>query len=319
MAKKDNKNLFNILGNVDELMSMKETLDEGKAASLPSAKEVEVISSVDGELIDIELKDLVEYHSHTFKVLDNEDMDRLVESIRDFGMLLPILVREIPGRKYEVLSGHRRRFAAEKLGLEYVTCKVLDVSDDMADIVMTDTNLAREKILPSEKAHTYKVRLDAVKRLGKTITGEIKDLAEKGTDTVSAIQDYIKLCDLNDELLELVDEEKMSVAAGVSLSTLNKKHQGIVSELISAGVECPTLEIANNLRNAAKSSRGLSRDRAEDIMKGNVKTKKPKSKKAASITEKMFEDLLPSDVRKLSIEGRLAYVREAITKYSSEN
>ena len=284
----------------------------------PTKKEIEIARSGEGDIRSIPLKDLVTYHNHTYKVLDNEDMDILVDSIRDYGILLPIIVRELNGGKYEIISGHRRRFAAEKLGLSEVPCRVLDLDDDMEDIVMADTNIARETILPSEKARTYKVRLEAAVRQGKRQADELKAIAEESSDSDSNVRRYLKLNDLSPALLDKVDEGKLPVTAGVILADLSASHQEVITDIVADKEIAISLKEAEKLKKAA--ARGLTRETAESILAGklNPRTKKKKAKKE-SVTEAMFLDAVPEEVKELPTEERAEYYKAAIRAFAEAN
>ena len=309
MAKKKNFDLFNI---VDE--SMLEALKgNGEAKSIsPTEKEVEILKTGEGDVISIPLSKLKDYHNHSYKVLDNEDMATLIDSMKDYGIILPLIVREIGGGKYEVVSGHRRKFAAGKLGLKEVPCKVMELDDDMADIVMADTNIARETILPSEKAKTYKVRLDAAIRQGKKTMEEISEIAEDAPDSARQIQRLLKLNDLSPALLDRVDDGAIPVTAGVTLADLSKEHQKIVESVLGEGEKPLSLKEAEKLKKA--SARGLTRETAEAILSGDLTPRKEKQKKEA-FREDMILDVVPPEIKALPLEERVVYYKKAIKAY----
>lgn len=310
-SKKKNFDLFNI---VDEEMldSLRKKGDESIA---PSTKEVEFVKTSDGDVVNLPVDSLVEYHNHTYKVLDNDDMDVLVDSIKDYGIILPLIVREAKDGKYEIVSGHRRLFAANKIGLKEVPCKITELDDDMADIIMADTNIAREQILPSEKAKTYKVRLDAAVRQGKKTMEEIKNIAEDAPDSARQIQRYLKLADLAPSLLDMVDEGSIPVTAGFLLSDLSKKHQKVVAETVSKTGHAPSLKDAENLKKA--SSRGLTAETASDILLGKRKPKAASKPKKQVLKEEMFWDAVPDDIKKLPLDQRVEHYKKALKAYHS--
>lgn len=309
MAKKNDFNLFNA---VDEsLLDVLKASDDKAIA--PSEKEVELIKTGEGDVISIPLSKLKEYHNHSYKVLDNEDMATLVDSIKDYGILLPLIVREIGGSKYELVSGHRRKFAAEKLGMKEVPCKVMELDDDMADIVMADTNIARETILPSEKARTYKVRLDAAVRQGKKTVDELKTISDDAPDSVRQIQRYLKLNELCSELLDSVDEGIIPVTAGVLLADLSGEHQKIVASVSKEKSAPISLKDAEKLKKA--ESRGLTKETIESILSGTLTPRKAPAKKKEVLKEDMILDVVPNEVKALPLKDRVDFYRKAIRAY----
>lgn len=308
MAKKNDFNLFNA---IDE--SLLDSLQaKGDKAVAPTEKEVEIIKTAEGDVKSIPLEKLKEYHNHSYKVLDNEDMATLVDSIKDYGILLPLIVREVGGGKYEVVSGHRRMFAAKKLGLKEVPCKVMELDDDMADIMMADTNIARETILPSEKAKTYKVRLDAAVRQGKKTVEEINTIAEDAPDSARQIQRYLKLNDLSPALLDQVDEGVIPVTAGVTLADLSKEHQKIILDVSNDNEHPVSLKEAERLKKA--SARGLTKETVEAILVGDMKPRAKKPKKE-TFKEDMLLDIVPASIKGQPLETRVAFYRNAIKAY----
>ena len=313
MAKK--KSNFNLLNIVDssQLEAELDVLRGPNSHIAPTQKEVEIVKSGEGDVVMLPVKDLKEYHNHTYQVIDNEDMAVLVDSIRDYGIILPLIVRELNGGKYEIISGHRRRFAAAKLGIEEVPCKIMDLDDDMADIVMADTNIARETILPSEKARTYKVRLEAAIRQGKRTEAELKAIAEESPDSLSTIRRFIKLNDLDPTLLKMVDEGNIPVTVGVLLSDFSSKHQQAISEAVTETETFPSIKLAESLKKAA--ARGLTKETAAEILGGKKNVRPAKKKSAGSVSEKMFLEAVPEDIRILPPEERAEYYKAAILAY----
>lgn len=313
MAKKQDLDFFGIADD-DLLSSMKSSLEDiGGAGMAPSKRDLELLKSRAGVIKEILTYKLVDHHSHTFRVVDNEEMERLVDSIKDYGIIMPLIVRELDNGKYEILSGHRRHFAAKKLGLKTVTCMVVDVDDDMSDIIMADSNIARETILPSEKAKTYKVRLDAAVRQGKKTVDELKNISEDAPDSVRQIQRYVKLADLSPALMDMVDEGKIPVTAGVFLADLTPKHQAVVEEAIDTCKRCPSLKEAESLKTAA--ARGLTVETAVSILKGEKKTRKAAKPKKEVLKEEMFWDAVPDEIKELPLDQRVEHYKKAIKAY----
>ena len=184
------------------------------------------------------------FKDHPYKVQDNEEMDALVESIRENGIMSPLIVRPLENseNEYEVVSGHRRLHAAEKAGITEVPALIYALDRDAAAIAVVDSNLHREHILPSEKAFAYKMKMDALKHQGKHLSGTSSQLETKlrsdeqvGTDageSRATVQRYIRLTHLIPELLTYMDEGRMALSVGVELSYLCEEHQRAVVEAI---------------------------------------------------------------------------------------
>ena len=307
MAKKDSFNIFNA---IDE--SLLDTLKRSASPIAPTEKEIEIVKQSEGDLRMIPISELRPYHNHTFKVLDNEDMEQLIDSIRDYGILLPLIVRELNGGGFEIISGHRRQFAAKKLGLKEVQCKVMDVDDDMADIIMADTNISRQQILPSEKARTYKVRLEAAIRQGKKSEEELRNIADESTDSLSNIRRYIKLASLSPALLDMVDSDRIPVSAGFVISDFSETDQQTLSDVLGGSDASLTIKKAENLKKAV--ARGLTKEKAEAIILGNRKARTVK-KKQTKFTEDMISDAVPEAVKAMPLDERVEYYKKAIKYY----
>ena len=213
------------------------------------------------EIIPIQLSELKPFSEQPFKVLDNEDMDELVESVKVNGVLSPIVVRPHPEGGYEILSGHRRARACEKAGITEVPVVVKNLDDDTAVILLVDSNLQRENILPSEKAFAYQMRLEAMKRkAGRPSKENVSQIAtnfvsgrsdeilgEQVGESKDQIRRYIRLTELIDPLLEMVDSKAMALNAGVELSYLKPKEQVAVVEAIKSEETAPSIEQAKKM------------------------------------------------------------------------
>lgn len=214
------------------------------------------------EIKPIKISELKPYAEQPFKVIDNEEMDELVASIKENGVLSPVVARPHPEGGYEILSGHRRVRASELAGKDEVPVVVKDLDDDTAVILLVDSNLQREHILPSEKAFAYQMRLEAIKRKAGRPSQENsaqfgqntspvdsrKELAEQTGESSVQIQRYIRLTELIDPLLEMVDTKAMAMNAGVELSYLKPKEQVAVVEAIKSEDTCPSIEQAKKIR-----------------------------------------------------------------------
>ncbi len=176
------------------------------------------------EVRNVMLDELFEFEGHPFKVCDNEKMEELTESVREHGVLVPGIARIRAKGGYEIIAGHSRKRACEKAGLSVMPMYIRNMSDDEATIVMVDSNIQREDILPSEKARAYKMKYDAMKHQGKK-GNSLKAMGEESGESRNVVQRYIWLANLSDELLEMVDAKKLGFTQGVDISFLRKTEQ----------------------------------------------------------------------------------------------
>ena len=240
------------------------------------------------KIYDIPISEIDDFPEHPFKVRDDEDMDNLIESIRVRGVITPATVRKKPDGRYEMVSGHRRKRACEKLGMETLRCEVVEMSREEATIIMVESNFQRSTILPSEKAYAYKLRLDAMNRQGqrsdltsgpvgqKSETVNSRDeLAENVIDSARQIQRYIRLTNLVPELLEFVDEGKIKMRPAVELSYLDEETQRDVVDRIDETGAFPSHDQALRIRKACEAGQ-IDYEGVMEIMaepKGNQKPK----------------------------------------------
>lgn len=214
------------------------------------------------EIVPMDIKELKPYAEQPFKVLLDNSMDELCESIAQNGVLSPIIARPHPEGGYEILSGHRRVKACELLRIEEVPVVVKNLDDDTAAILLVDSNLQRENILPSEKAFAYKLKLEALKHQGKRLdltSGQIGQKSKTSVELVGEavgesykqVQRYIRLTNLIDPLLDLVDKNEMAMSAGVELSYLGTKHQAEIYKVIESESP-PSIAQAVKLRKCAE-------------------------------------------------------------------
>ena len=201
------------------------------------------------------------FGGHPFKVVDNEEMDQLVWSILTQGLLTPLVVRPLDNGEYEVISGHRRLHACKKAGIETVPALITDMDRDSAAIALVDSNLHREKILPSEKAFAYKMKMEALSRQGKRTDLTSDQVGPKLTaatlsdnDSASQVKRYIRLTNLIPEILQMVDEGKIALTPAVELSYLTETEQTDLLETMESEDCTPSLSQAQQLK--ALSQRG---------------------------------------------------------------
>ena len=211
----------------------------------------------------IPIGELHPFTNHPFKVVDDEAMTRTVESIAQFGVLAPLIARPRPdGDGYEIISGHRRQFAAKMAGLETLPVIVRNMDDDAATILMVDSNLQREHILPSERAFAYKMKLDAIKnqgarsdltssQVGTKLRADEKVAKDSG-ESRNQVQRFVRLTNLVPELLDMVDEKKISFNPAVELSYLDEKQQQDFLEAMDASQNAPSLSQAIRIKKLAQ-------------------------------------------------------------------
>ena len=199
------------------------------------------------------------FEGHPFKVTDNEEMDQLVWSVLTQGLLTPLVVRPLPNGEYEVVSGHRRLHACKKAGIETVPALITDMDRDAAAIALVDSNLHREKILPSEKAFAYKLKLEALKHQGTSsqVGTKLRSdemIAQQTGDSRNQVQRYIRLTNLIPSILQMVDEGKIALTPAVELSYLTETEQADLLETMESEDCTPSLSQAQQLK--ALSQRG---------------------------------------------------------------
>ena len=233
----------------------------------------------------IPIDELHPFTNHPFKVLDDEAMTRTVESIAQYGVLAPLIARPRPdGNGYEIISGHRRQYAAKLAGLDTLPVIVRQMSDDAAVILMVDSNLQREHILPSERALAYKMKLDAMRRTsGRPSKENVSQIGtQKRSDQIMAeelgesrnqIQRFIRLTNLVPELLDMVDEKKISFNPAVELSYLDESQQRDFLEAMEDTQNAPSLSQAQQLKKLAQQ-REFSYEKAFDVMGQEKKSEK---------------------------------------------
>ena len=225
---------------------------------------------------DVPLSELTPFKDHPFKVREDEELERLKDSIRESGVLVPALARPKDDGGYELISGHRRMAACRALGLETMPVIIRDLTDEEAVITMVDANLQREHILPSEKAFAYRMKMEAMKHQGtlrqlgtKSRTDE--EIASGSGDSARQIQRYIRLTHLVSELLQMVDDGKIALTPAVELSYLSEKEQALLLEQMDYTDATPSLSQAQRMRHMSREQE-LSSEELCDIMsevKGN--------------------------------------------------
>ena len=234
---------------------------------------------------EIPLGELHPFRNHPFKVKNDAAMQDTVDSVREYGVLVPAIARPDPDGGYELIAGHRRHHASELAGKETMPVIVRDLDDDAATIIMVDSNLQREELLPSERAFAYKMKLDAMKRqagrpmkenrdqVGHNFSGKrtVELIAENAPDSRNQIQRYIRLTELIPELLDMVDERKIAFNPAVELSYLKKEEQTLLLEAMDSEQATPSLSQAQRLKKFSQQ-KILSLDVMRAVMSEEKKT-----------------------------------------------
>ena len=253
------------LKGLDDLFSTEENRQEEQVQQIP-------------------IDELHPFTNHPFKVLDDEAMTRTVESIAQYGVLAPLIARPRPdGDGYEIISGHRRQYAAKLAGLDTLPVIVRQMSDDAAVILMVDSNLQREHILPSERAFAYKMKLEALKNQGarSDLTSDqvgqklwsVEQVASDAGESKTQIQRFIRLTNLVPELLDMVDEKKIAFNPAVELSYLDESQQRDFLEAMNDTQNAPSLSQAQHLKKLAHQGE-FSYEKAFDVMGQEKKSEK---------------------------------------------
>ena len=257
------------------------------------------------QVIEVPLADLHEFKGHPFRVQDDEKMEETVESVREHGVLVPGIVRTRTKGGYEIIAGHRRKHACELAGLGTMPVFVRNLTDDEATIVMVDSNIQREEILPSEKARAYKMKYEAMKHQGAAGGKSGRSLEEMSAgsgESIKKIQRYICLARLNDDLLGLVDERKLGMAQGVDLSFLTHEEQAVLYDVMTELSVIPSMLQSAEIK-------ALSKEGAFDVMAaravlvGEVKPKKRNvTIRSDRIKEYFSDDYSEEDITKVILE-----------------
>ena len=265
------------------------------------------------EIRQMSVSELKPFEAQPFKVLMDESMDELVQSIKESGVLSPLVVRPHKDGGYEILSGHRRATACKLAGRDKVPVIIRHLDDDMAAIFLVDSNLQRENILPSEKAYAYRLKLEAMKRQGRRtdLTSDqigpklsTKQIGKEGGDSQTQVKRYIRLTELIDPLLDLVDNKKLPINSAVELSYLGSKFQSDVAKAIERDETAPSIEQAAKIRRFAES--GILSAKAIDRI---MREQKPEKRKV-TLKEDMLNQYFPEDFTVKQIEETLVKLLE---------
>ena len=278
------------LPKLDDLFTIQEQRDYEKAEKVE----------------EINISSIKDFPNHPFKVINDEKMQEMVKSVKEYGVILPVIVRPKEDGTYEMISGHRRKRACELAGIKQIRCIVKDLTDDEATILMVDSNIQREEILPSEKAFAYKLKLEAMKHQGKRIdlgenetstpvvsklrTDEI--LGEEVGESRENIRRYIRLTYLIPELLEEVDNKRIAFSPAVELSYLEEDYQYVVLNKLQYDEVSPSLSQAITLKKMQQEGT-ISEEKIENLLD----KEKPNQKEFIKIHNDRIEKYIPTKVK----------------------
>ena len=292
------------LPKLDDLFTTQEERDEAKLK----------------KIYDIPIDQIDDFPDHPFKVIDDEDMLNLTESIKEYGIITPAIVRKKEDGRYELIAGHRRKRACELAGLETLRSEVVDMERDEAIIFMVDSNLQRTKILPSEKAFSYKMRLEAMKRQGKRtdltsspVATKLKgmrsdeQLAAMVGEGKDNIRRYIRLTELIPEILEMVDQEQVALRPAVEISYLPKKMQKTLCEIMDMEQCTPSHAQTIRMRRMLESGK-----LTEESLLAIMQEEKPNQKERLVLRDSRVQKLFP---RNLPAEKREEYIIKEMEYY----
>ncbi len=208
----------------------------------------------ENDITEVSINQLHTFHKHPFRVVDDENMDELVKSIQERGVLNPGIVRPGKGGDYEIISGHRRKRALEIAGMDKMPVYIRDYSDEEAVIVMIDSNIQRENVLPSEKAYAYKMKYDAMKHQGRKSSGlTLKELGKDAGVSWKTVHRYIWLSRLIEPLMDMIDQKKLGLTQGIDLSGLSEKEQNIVFRRLSSSKRKLSIKKSDQIKKLASA------------------------------------------------------------------
>ena len=278
------------LPKLDDLFTIQEQRDYEKAEKVE----------------EINISNIKDFPNHPFKVNNDEKMQEMVKSVKEYGVILPVIVRPKEDGTYEMISGHRRKRACELAGIKQIRCIVKDLTDDEATILMVDSNIQREEILPSEKAFAYKLKLEAMKHQGKRIDLEENEtstpvvsklrtdeiLGEEVGESRENIRRYIRLTYLIPELLEEVDNKRIAFRPAVELSYLEEDYQYVVLNKLQYDEVSPSLSQAITLKKMQQEGT-ISEEKIENLLD----KEKPNQKEFIKIHNDRIEKYIPTKVK----------------------
>ena len=272
---------------------------------------------IDAEKVEyIDIDKIKDFPNHPFKVVKDDKMQELASSVKEYGVILPIMVRPKEDGTYEIVSGHRRKMAAQIAGLKDIKCIVKDLTDDEATIIMVDSNIQREEILPSERAFAYKMKLEAMKHqgirndltsrpVGDKLSTEV--LGEEVGESARQIQRYIRLTELIPEILQMVDDKKVAFRPAVELSYLSEENQYVLLNIMEFNECTPSLAQAIRLKKLEQEG-NLTEEKLETIME----QEKPNQKEQIKFGVEKIQDYFPKGYTQEQMENK---IKELLEKY----
>ena len=309
-----NNNLKMNLPSLDSLFTTQEERDNPKII----------------QVTELPINLIKDFPNHTFKVIDDEYMDDMIKSVKARGVIMPAIVRKEDDGSYCMISGHRRKHAAQLAGLDKIPCIVMRLTDDEATILMVDTNIhQRLRLLPSEKAFAYKMKLDAIKHQGKKLEDTSRPLVEKLEKILSAdivgkeagesartIQRYVRLTELLPELLELVDKETGGIALrpAVEISYISKKNEKLLHKSFIYNLATPTLSQSQLLRKLDENNE-LTAEKIEEIMQ----EEKPNQKEQFKTSYDKIRHYFPSNYSNKQIDNKIMELLEIFYQEWKQN
>ena len=283
-------------------MNKRGSADKIKLSSFDDLFDTQEADTGTEQVQEIPLCELHEFRGHPFKVVDDEKMQETVESIKNYGVLIPGIARPRTEGGYEIIAGHRRRHGCELAGLSKMPMFVRDYTDDEATIIMVDTNIQREDILPSEKARAYSMKYEAMKHQGKKGAGNsLDEVGEAAGESGKTVQRYIWLARLSDELLEMVDKKKIGLVQGVDISFLTEQAQEWVQVIMEeTGTNISTVQ------SAKLKEYGKKGELTMPMVRLILTEEKPKERKVTLKAEKISryfpEEYSESEIENVIIE-----------------
>ncbi len=275
------------------------------------------------KVVYISIKDIDDFPEHPFKVIENDEMKEMVDSIKEKGVLVPTIIRPKANDRYEMISGHRRKKASELANIDTIPCIVRNLTDDEATIIMVDSNLQREKILPSEKAFAYKLKMEALRHQGKgtsrPMVGKLETadfIGQQNNESGRQIQRYIRLTELIPKLLKMVDNDSlkltpsMAFRPAVEISYLTKEEQTSLLDIMECSDCTPSYAQAIRLKELSKSQK-LTPKIIEEIVSEEKPNQVPKLKISMHKLDKILPHSLKND------NEREKYVIRAVMFYNS--
>lgn len=260
---------------------------------------------------EISVRDLHSFKDHPFQVKDDESLQALCDSIREYGILSPLLARPTDGG-FEIVSGHRRKAAALRLGLDRLPVLVRDMSDDEAVILMVDSNIQRENLLPSEKAFAYKMKLDALKHQGRATSGQVvqklsvEKVADEANENYKTVQRYIRLTNLAKPILDMVDAQRIAFSPAVELSYLTRQEQAELWDLMQSEDCTPSLSQAIRMKKLSQQVK-----LTPEVMFSILTEEKPNQKEQVRIKTESLRKYFPKSYSAEQMEQAILKLLES--------